>query len=60
MNRAAGDEVTFLELEAGSFALVQMKYDDPGAGGCQIPLIFVELPSVLPAGDSSQAASKPK
>jgi hypothetical protein len=58
VNRAARDEVTFLELEAGSFALVQMKYDDPDAGGCQIPLILVELPSVLPAGDSSQASFK--
>ena len=58
MDRAAGDDVTFLELEAGSFALAQMKYDDPGAGGCQIPLILVELPSVLPAGDSSQASFK--
>ena len=48
MNRAARDEVTFLKLEAGSFALVQMKYDDPGAGGCQIPLILAELPSKCP------------
>ena len=25
VNRAAGDEVTFMELETGSFALAQMK-----------------------------------